>query len=83
MEYIFTLKYRLNDHDGDDEALIDRLFEAGCDDALPGIGQSGRLVLEFAREADSATDALGSAIANVRKAVDNAELVEVLPDYAA
>ncbi|ROO32892.1 regulatory protein [Salinisphaera japonica YTM-1] len=50
---------------------------------MPGIGQSGRLVLEFAREADSATDALGSAIANVRKAVDNAELVEVLPDYAA
>jgi len=82
MEYIFTLKYRLHDHDSDHEALIDRLFEAGCDDALPGIGQSGRLALEFAREADSATDALESAIRDVRKAVDNAELVEVLPDYA-
>ncbi|MES1942267.1 phage transcriptional regulator AlpA [Salinisphaera sp. T5B8] len=82
MGYIFTLKYRLHDHDGDEEALIDRLFEAGCDDALPGIGQSGRLALEFTREANSATDALESAIADVRKAVDNAELVEVLPDYA-
>ncbi|MES1947137.1 phage transcriptional regulator AlpA [Salinisphaera sp. C84B14] len=82
MEYIFTLKYRLHDHDGDKESLIDRLFDAGCDDALPGIGQSGRLALEFAREADSATVALESAIADVRKAVDNAELVEVLPDYA-
>ena len=82
MEYIFTLKYRLHDHDSDHEALIDRLFEAGCDDALPGIGQSGRLALEFAREAGSATAALESAIADVRKAVDNAELVEVLPDYA-
>ena len=82
MEYIFTLKYRLPAHYGDDEALIDRLFEAGCDDALPGIGQSGRLALEFAREADSATDALESAIADARKAIDNAELVEVLPDYA-
>ena len=82
MEYIFTLKYRLHDHDSDHEALIDRLFEAGCDDALLGVGQSGRLALEFAREADSATDALESAIADVRKTVDNAELVEVLPDYA-
>ncbi|WP_123630440.1 DNA-binding protein [Salinisphaera orenii] len=82
MEYIFTLKYRLHDHASDHEALIDRLFEAGCDDALPGIGQSGRLALEFAREADSATDALESAIADVRKAVDNAQLVEALPDYA-
>lgn len=82
MEYIFTLKYRLHAYDGDDEALIDRLFEAGCDDALPGIGQSGRLALEFAREAGSATAALESAIADLREAVDNAELIEVLPDYA-
>lgn len=82
MEYLFTLKYRLRAQDTDGEALIDRLFEAGCDDALLGIGQSGRLVLEFTREANSATDALESAIADVRKAVDNAELVEVLPDYA-
>jgi len=81
MEYIFTLKYRLDDYGGDDQALLDALFEAGCDDALSGIGKSGRLALEFAREADSATDALESAIADVRKAVDNAELVEVLPDY--
>tara|TARA_B100002049_G_C15980490_1_gene332791 strand:+ start:489 stop:731 length:243 start_codon:yes stop_codon:yes gene_type:complete len=80
MEYLFTLKYRLRAQDTDGEALIDRLFEAGCDDALLGIGQSGRLVLEFTREANSATDALESAIADVRKAVDNAELVEVLPD---
>ena len=82
MEYIFTLKYRLHDHGGDEEALIDRLFEAGCDDVLPGVGQAGRLALAFAREAESATVALESAVADVRKAVDNAELVEVLPDYA-
>ena len=80
MEYTFTLKYRLHDHNGDEEALIDRLFEAGCDDAIPGIGQSGRLALAFARQADSATAALESAIADVRKAVANAELVELLPD---
>ncbi|GAB3670075.1 DNA-binding protein [Salinisphaera aquimarina] len=82
MEYVFTLKYRLHDHDGDDQALLDRLFEAGCDDALPGIGQPGRLALEFSREAESGERALESAIADARKAIGNAELVEVLPDYA-
>lgn len=81
MEYIFTLKYRLRDHDGDDQALLDRLFEAGCDDALPGIGQPGRLALEFTREAESGERALESALADVRSALGNAELVEVLPDY--
>ncbi len=40
------------------------------------------MALEFAREVDSATEALESAIADVRNAVDIAELVEVLPDYA-
>lgn len=81
MEYIFTLKYRLHDHGGDDQALLDRLFDAGCDDALPGIGQSGRLALEFTREAESGERALESAIADVRSGLNNAELIEVLPDY--
>lgn len=81
MEYVFTLKYRLKEDDGDDQTLLDRLFEAGCDDALPGIGQSGRLALEFTREAGNGQRALESAIADVRSALDNAELVEVLPDY--
>lgn len=81
MEYIFTLKYRLHDHDGDDQALLDRLFEAGCDDALPGIGQSGRLALKFTRESESGAGALETAIADVRNALDNAGLVEILPDY--
>ena len=36
MEYLFTLKYRLRAQDTDGEALIDRLFEAGCDDAHAG-----------------------------------------------
>jgi DNA-binding phage protein len=81
MEYVFTLKYRLHDHDGVDQALLDRLFDAGCDDALLGIGQSGRLALEFTREAESGERALESAIADVRSTFDNTELVEVLPDY--
>lgn len=81
MEYVFTLKYRLNEHEEDDQALLDLLFDAGCDDALPGIGQAGRLALEFTRDAESGARALETAIADVRNALDNAELVEVLPDY--
>lgn len=81
MEYIFTLKYRLHEYDGNEQTLLDRLFEAGCDDALPGIGQTGRLALEFSREAESGKQALESAIADVRRALNYAELIEVLPDY--
>ena len=48
MEYTFTLKYQLADEDRDADALVERLGEAGCDDALVGIGQPGRLALSRA-----------------------------------
>ena len=51
MEYIFTLKYQLGSDVEDMDAVIERLGEAGCDDALAGIGLPGRLALEFARGA--------------------------------
>ena len=41
MEYTFTLKYQLADADRDADALVERLGETGCDDALVGIGQPG------------------------------------------
>ena len=80
MEYTFTLKYQLADDDRDPDALVERLGEAGCDDALVGIGQPGRLALEFTREADSADAAVRSALADVRSAVPAARLIEVAPD---
>ncbi|WP_247392131.1 AlpA family transcriptional regulator [Ralstonia pseudosolanacearum] len=80
MEYTFTLKYQLADDDRDPDALVERLSEAGCDDALVGIGQPGRLALEFTREADSADAAVRSALADVRSAVPWARLIEVAPD---
>ncbi|RRN54717.1 DNA-binding protein [Pseudoxanthomonas sp. SGNA-20] len=79
MEYTFTLKYQLLDG-GDPTGLVERLGEAGCEDALVGIGQPGRLALEFTREADSADEAVCSALADVRKAVPSARLIEVAPD---
>ncbi|MEN1557498.1 DNA-binding protein, partial [Pseudomonas aeruginosa] len=58
MEYTFTLKYQLADDDRNPDVLVERLGEAGCDDALVGIGQPGRLALEFIREAESADAAV-------------------------
>ena len=80
MEYTFTLKYQLTDADRDPDALVERLGEAGCDDALVGIGQPGRLALEFTREAADADDAVRSALADVRRAAPSAKLIEVAPD---
>ena len=80
MEYTFTLKYQLTAHDSDADALVERLAEAGCNDALVGTGQPGRIALEFTREAVSAEAAMRSALADVRRAVPSAKLIEVAPD---
>ncbi len=80
MEYTFTLKYQLADQDCDPTDLVERLGEAGCDDALVGIGQPGRLALEFTREAVDAETAVRSALMEMRSAVPSAKLIEVAPD---
>ena len=80
MEYTFTLKYQLAEHDSDPDALVECLGAAGCDDALVGVGQPGRLALEFTREAGRAEDAMRSALADVKAAIPSARLVEVSPD---
>lgn len=79
-EFTFTLKYRLPDISADAGSLEQQLAEAGCDDALLGIGRPGRLALEFCRQASTAQDAVLSALADVRAAVPGAELIEVSPD---
>lgn len=80
MEYIFTLKYQLADCDSDLDVLVERLGAAGCDDALAGVGQPGRLALEFSREASSAEEAVRTALADVKKVIPSARLIEASPD---
>lgn len=53
MEYASTLKYQLSNEDWDMEALVERLGEAGCDDALVGIGQLGRLPRQLSAELEA------------------------------
>lgn len=81
MEYIFTLKYRLADAAGDSDELVERLAAAGCDDSLIGIGAPGRIALEFTRAAHSAREAMLSALADVKRAIPSASLVEASPDF--
>ncbi|MCW8840367.1 MAG: DNA-binding protein, partial [Gammaproteobacteria bacterium] len=79
-EYDFTLKFSLPDVDASPEAYVDALIAAGCDDALIGIGQQGRVALNFTREAGSAMEAVQSAIKNIRQVVPDARLIEASPD---
>jgi hypothetical protein len=81
MEYDFTLKYQLAADDSDHDEIVERLAEAGCDDATIGVGQPGRIALVFAREGTSALGALMSALADVKRAVPSARLVEAAPDF--
>ena len=80
MEYPFTLRFLLSQADHDIDALVERLGEAGCDDALVGTGLPGRVALSFVREAESAKAAMVSALADARRAMPCATLIEAAPD---
>jgi hypothetical protein len=76
MVFTFPLDYELMSDESDMDALVERLAEEGCDDALVGVGQPRRLALEFIRDALSADDAIGGAVKDVRRAVPNPRLIE-------
>ncbi|MDP5138487.1 DNA-binding protein [Rheinheimera baltica] len=78
--YEFILKFTLPDANQDAANYIEDLALAGCDDALIGIGQPGRIALQFNREATSAFAAITSAIKDVKTAIPAAELIEATPD---
>jgi hypothetical protein len=80
MEYTFTLKYRLSAANQNVDDLIERLGAEGCDDVLVGVGQPGRVALEFTREADSAQAAIQSALADVKRVMPKAQLLEDAPE---
>lgn len=79
MQYEFTLK--LSTADADLDQLVERLGAAGCTDALAGVGQPGRLALEFTRDAVSARNAIVSAIEEVKAILPETQLLEVTPDF--
>lgn len=80
MEFSFNLNFQLSGDDANHDELVERLGAAGCDDAVVGIGQAGRIALEFIRDADHALAALTGAIADVQRAIPSAKLIEAGPD---
>jgi len=81
MDYEFTLRFLLPAVGSDADELVERLGAAGCIDALVGIGQPGRIALEFTREADSAKQAIFSALDEARRAIPEAKFIEVTSDF--
>jgi predicted DNA-binding transcriptional regulator AlpA len=64
--------------DPEAEDFADRFFEAGCDDATISF-QKGHIILDFAREAASISNAISSAVKNVREAGASVDRVEPDP----
>lgn len=79
-EFEFTLKFSLADDSTEPDVYIERLAAAGCDDAMIGIGQNGRIALQFNRQAENALEAVFSAIENIKAAIPDARLIEATPD---
>lgn len=79
-DYDFILMFDLPDHKADPEKFVNALYEAGCDDALVGTGQHGRIALNFRRQSESALVPISSAIVDVEKAIPGAKLIEATPD---
>lgn len=80
MEFTFALKFKLPIAAADMDELVERLGPS-CNDGLVGIGQPGRLAIDFTRDAKSAESAIVSALTDVKQAIPDATLIEVTPDF--
>lgn len=78
MEFTFKLSFELLDNGVDIDALIENFGAAGYTDSLVGVGQAGRVTLEFTREDQDELAAKASAIAAVKNAIPTANLAEIV-----
>jgi hypothetical protein len=62
-----------------DDDLVDKLFDAGCDDGSP-FSSCGIAGIGFSREAESLESAIRSAVADVQKAGCTVERVQIESD---
>jgi hypothetical protein len=77
-EFNFELAFKLYE-DENPEAYLDALFEAGCDDALVGIGNTGYIDFKYTCEPDQLTQTLKDALCKIKKAIPHATLDKVEP----
>lgn len=78
--YEFKLKFSLPKFSQNPDIFVERLGEAGCTDALVGVGQAGRIAFHFTREANNAFEAVLSAVKIIKKVIPEARLIEASPD---
>ena len=78
--YEFDLKFSLPVAAKNPADFVESLGEAGCTDALVGIGQSGRIAFHFSRSANSAFEAVLSAVRDIKTVIPTASLIEAAPD---
>ena len=64
--------------DLEDDNFLDTLFEAGCNDCLP-VRMNGVNKLHFDRDGENLTDAITSALQNIKSAGAEAVLIEIDP----
>lgn len=79
MKAIYEFTLVLDGVDDNTPGLEDKLFEAGCDDALINFRNS-TVYLDFDREASSIEDAVLSAIRAVEGCEIGAKVIRILPD---
>ena len=79
----FTLKFSVPEDAAGTDSYVEQLGDAGRDDALIGVGRAGRIALNFNREAESACAAVAGAVSEVKAAIPEARLIEVVPDPRA
>lgn len=78
--YEFELKFSLPKSSQNPDIFVERLGEAGCTDALVGVGRVGRIAFHFTREANNAFEAVLSAVKIIKKVIPEARLIEAAPD---
>jgi hypothetical protein len=83
-EFEFDLVFALPRKDMDEDAILDALFEAGCDDAVVGLGAPGLVGLAFTRTGEAAEAVIGAAIEAALSALpEGSRLREVKPDLVS
>lgn len=84
VEYEFDIVVSLPKGADDEDVILDALFEAGCDDAVVGLGASGLVGLGFTRVGVDAELVISEAVKQVLAALPTgSQLREVKPDLVS
>lgn len=83
-EFQFDLVFALPAGNADEASILDALFEAGCDDGVVGLGNSGMVGIGFTRVGTSAEPVIRDAVSQALSALPKgSRLREVKPDLVS